>query len=224
MAKQVLIVMSGYTETKGAVPPGCWFPELVHPYYLMVGRGLEIDFTCPTDTGPVFSKVDFQDPYQQRMLNDRDLMDRITGAPLPQTLDAEKYNAIFFAGGHGGLYDFPSNPHLISLAETIWARGGVVSAFCHGPAGITELRDPNGEYLVKGRNVTSFSRAEETFYGMTLEVPYVIQNRLEDHGAKYTCYGIDQGYVVRDGRLVTGQNWYSAQLVANSVADALLEG
>lgn len=223
MSKRMLFVLSGHATMGGGKAAGCYFPELVHPYYVMLERGLTVDFTTPGENGPSLAQTDFNDPAQIKLLLDREAMDRIMSAPLPQTVDAEQYDGIFYTGGHGGLYDFPDNPHLIAIAENIWNRGGVVSAMCHGPAGLINLRDASGEYLVRDRAVTCFTRAEEVTFGVIMDTPYVLEDKLQAHGARYRCYGVNQGFVVRDGRLITGQNWYSSQMVAETVADALAQ-
>lgn len=221
MAKRILFVLSGHAAMGGGKPAGCYFPELVHPYYVMVERGIELDFTTPGPDGPVLAQTDFNDPAQIRLLMDRQAMDRMLAAPRPDTVDAAKYDAIFYTGGHGGLYDFPDDPSLIAIAENVWSRGGVVSGMCHGPAGLLNLKDASGDSLLKGRQVTGFSRAEEVTFGVLMDIPYVLEDALVSRGARYRCYGVNQGFVVRDGRLITGQNWYSSQLVAEAVADAL---
>ncbi|GAB7082367.1 type 1 glutamine amidotransferase domain-containing protein [Megalodesulfovibrio paquesii] len=226
MSRRMLFVLSGHATMGGGKPAGCYFPELVHPLYVMQERGLAVDFTTPGEQGPALTQTDFNDPVQIRLLMDRQAMDRILAAPLPQTVDAEQYDGIFFTGGHGGLYDFPDNPHLIAIAENIWARGGVVSAMCHGPAGLLNLKDASGEFLIQDQPVTCFSRAEEVTFGVLLDAPYVLEDKLQARGARYCCYGVNQGFITsgRGGRLLTGQNWYSSQLVAEAVATAVLAG
>lgn len=218
----ILFILSGHASMGEGKPAGCYFPELVHPYYVMRHHGIQVDFTTPASGGPSLSRTDFNDPAQIKLLMDREAMDRIMTAPTPESIDPDTYAAVFYTGGHGDMYDFPDDARLIAIAERIWARGGVVSAMCHGPAGLINLKDEHGEYLVKNRRVTCFSRAEEVTYGLLMDIPYVLEDRLQARGARYSCYGVNQGCVVQDGRLVTGQNWHSSQWIAETVAGMML--
>ncbi len=222
--KRILFVLSGHADMGEGKPAGCYAPELVHPYYVMVRHGIEVDFTSPGGKGPSLSGTDFKDPALVRLLSDAVIMDRIIGAPTPGSMDPEKYQAIFYTGGHGGLYDFPDDKELIALAENIHTRGGYVSAMCHGPAGLLNLKDQNGELLIMNRRVTGYSRAEEIFNGTLFDIPFVLQDRLATAGAAYSCYGVNQGYVQHDGRLITGQNPMSSQAVGEAIANAMMQG
>lgn len=220
--KRILFAVSGHATMGGGLPAGCYFPELVHPFYVMKEKGIEVDFTTPGKDGPAIVGTDFKDPKLVELLSDRKEMDRILGAPLPEKIDADKYDAIFYTGGHGGMYDFPDNKGLIAIAEHIFAKGGLVTAMCHGPAGLINLKRSDGEYIIKYRKVTGYSRAEEIFFNTLLDIPFVLGEALEKHGAEYSCYGVNQGYVVSDGQIITGQNPMSSQLVGETIAAALL--
>jgi putative intracellular protease/amidase len=221
--KRILFVLSGHAAMGEGKPAGCYIPELVHPYYVMRKHHIEVDFTSPGGKGPAFSGTDFKDPVLVRLLSDAKTMDRIMAAPAPGQMDPEKYQAIFYTGGHGGLYDFPDNKALINIAESIHKRGGFVTAMCHGPAGLLNLKDENGQLLIKGKRVTSYSRAEEIFYGTLFDIPYVLQDRLAKQGADYSCYGVNQGYVQKQGRVITGQNPMSSQAVGETIATAIID-
>lgn len=219
--KRILFVLSGHAAMGGGKPAGCYFPEMVHPYFVMEKRGVEVDFTTPGENGPALTGTDVKDPALVTLLSDAGAMDRILAAPLPQTIDADKYDAVFYTGGHGGMFDFPGNADLIAISEHIFGKGGLVTAMCHGPAGLINLKAPSGEYLIKGLGVTGYSRAEEIFYDTLLDIPFVLESRLTAHGAVYSCYGVNQGYVVNSGQVITGQNPMSSQLVAVTIADAM---
>lgn len=220
--KTILFVMSAHAQMGGGQPAGCYIPELVHPYNVMRTRGIEVDFTAPGGKGPAISGADFKDPALVALLEDAKTMDRIMAAPAPETLDPGKYAAVFYTGGHGGLWDFPDNPALVAIAESVWAAGGVVSAMCHGPAGLLNLKDKSGRLLVAESRVTGYSRAEEIFYGTLFDIPYVLEDALKAKGAKYIDYGVNQGCTQAEGRLITGQNPMSSGLVARRIAEAVL--
>lgn len=205
----------------GGKPAGCYFPEMVYPYFVMQEKGIEVDYTTPGENGPALTGTDLKDPALMALMSDTKAFDRILAAPLPGTIDAEKYDAIFYTGGHGGMYDFPENRDLIAISERIFNKGGLVTAMCHGPAGLVNLKAPDGDYLIKGLAVTGYSRAEEIFYDTLLDIPFVLESKLADRGAVYSCYGVNQGYTINAGRVITGQNPMSSQLVAVRIAEAM---
>ncbi|XPV75832.1 MAG: type 1 glutamine amidotransferase domain-containing protein [Desulfovibrio sp.] len=219
--KKILFVLSGHATMGGGKPAGCYFPEMVHPYYAMKEHGISVEFTSPGENGPVLAGTDSKDPKQIQLLSDVDAMNEITSAPKPETLDPGRYDAIFYTGGHGGMFDFPDNKALINIAETIYANGGYVTAMCHGPAGLINLKRASGKYMVQGHKVTGYSREEEVFYDTLLDIPFVLGEKLDAHGGKYSSYGINQGYVVKDRQIITGQNPMSSQLVGEAIAKAL---
>ncbi len=219
--KKVLFVLSGHATMGGGKPAGCYFPELVHPFYVLKENNIKVDFTSPGENGPAIVGTDFKDPMMVNLLADKEQMDKILSAPSPDNIDPEKYDAIFYTGGHGGMFDFPDNYELITIAEQIYSQGGFVSAVCHGPAGLINLKDQNGEYLVKNRKVTGYSRGEEIFFDTLLDIPFVLGDKLEEHGGIYSCYGVNQGYLLTDGQLITGQNPMSSQLVGAAILNAL---
>ena len=134
--------------------------------------------------------------------------------------DVTKYDAIYMTGGHGVCFDFGS-PDLARLTGKFWEAGKVVSAVCHGPAGLLEVK-VGGEYLVKGKDVTGFSWAEEGLAKREKAVPYNLEEELKKRGAKYGKATLPfVSHVVEDGRLVTGQNPASAAAVGEAVAKKL---
>lgn len=219
--KRILFVLSGHAVMGGKKPAGCYFPEMVHPYFVMIKRGVEVDYTTPGQNGPALTGTDFKDPALVDLMSDTKAFDRILAAPEPGAVDPDKYDAVFYTGGHGGMYDFPDNKDLIAVSEHIFSKGGLVTAMCHGPAGLVNLKAPSGEYLIKGLGVTGYSRAEEIFYNTLLDIPFVLETELTGRGAVYSCYGVNQGYTVDAGQVITGQNPMSSQLVATAIADAM---
>jgi putative intracellular protease/amidase len=129
---------------------------------------------------------------------------------------AADYDAVFLAGGHGTMWDFPASADLAALVEAVHARGGVVGAVCHGPAGLPAA-------VLAGRTVAGFTDEEEAAVGLSDVVPFSLQRRLTERGALVRTAPAFQAQVVRDGRLVTGQNPASAAGVADGVLQALTE-
>jgi putative intracellular protease/amidase len=150
-------------------------------------------------------------------------MSRLNNTLQPSEVKASDYKAIYFTGGHGVMWDFPNNPELIALAEQIYRQGGVVSAVCHGVAGILSLKDEQGKALIANRKVTGFSNREESLSGMKKQVPFLLENQLKSKGAKYSQgFFPFTSYVIVDDRIITGQNPQSPREVGEEVVKKLL--
>ena len=121
----------------------------------------------------------------------------------------------------GGMYDFVNNTTLNSVSETIYDNGGIVSALCHGPSGLINLKKSNGDYIIAGKKVTCFCREEEIFHDLLFDIPFVLEDKLIEHGAKYIQYGVNQAGVQISGRLITGQNQFSSHMIAVAIAEKL---
>jgi putative intracellular protease/amidase len=139
-------------------------------------------------------------------------------------IDPSQFSVIYFTGGHGVMWDFPNNPDLRRVAETIYNQGGIVSAVCHGVAGLLDLKDEQGQLIIKGKNITGFSDREELFSGMKSQVPFFLEDKLVSQGARYRKGWLPfTSFAITDGRLVTGQNPQSPKAVAEAVM-AVLSG
>jgi putative intracellular protease/amidase len=141
--------------------------------------------------------------------------------PAVAGLDPAAFDAVLLAGGHGTMWDFPASTTLPSLLRQVYERGGVIGAVCHGPAGLLGVTLTGGGHLLAGRDVAGFTDEEEQAVGLTEVVPFSLQQRLEELGARHSGAAPWQPHVVRDGRLVTGQNPASATGVALAMLDAL---
>lgn len=123
------------------------------------------------------------------------------------------------------MWDFPENPDLRRVAEKIYNQGGIVSAVCHGVAGLVDLKDEQGQALIKNRNITGFSNREELLSGMKNQVPFFLEDRLVGQGARYSKAWLPfTSFAITDGRLVTGQNPQSPRAVAEAVMALLSAG
>jgi putative intracellular protease/amidase len=135
-------------------------------------------------------------------------------------VDPDRYSAVFFAGGHGTMWDFPENEELASIAASIYRRGGVVAAVCHGPAGLVNVRIGE-EYLVRGKTMACFTNQEETAVALADVVPFLLEDRLRERGAVIIPAAPFQPQVVTSERMVTGQNPASAEGVGLAIAKLL---
>jgi len=203
---------------------GLWLSELTRVYDICRRVGLETTIVSiaggrvPLDprsrmamTGGV--RVYFDDPEFMSVLE--------TTAPV-SSLAPERYDGIYLAGGHGAVFDFPEHPALSRVVSSIWARGGVVAAMCHGSSGLLGAQDVDGSPLVAGRRVTGFSDSEEGILRTRHEVPMLVEASLRAQGARYSKHPVPLlPHVVVDGRLVTGQNPASARGVGQALVAAL---
>ncbi|MDH4910129.1 type 1 glutamine amidotransferase domain-containing protein [Xanthomonas axonopodis pv. ricini] len=162
-------------------------------------------------------------PSVERFLKDKAAMATLEGSFKIDNVTPEGYSAVFLPGGHGTMWDLPKSTKLAELLSSAWAEGKVVSAVRHGPAGLVNVKDTNGQPLVAGRRVAAFTDSEEAAAGLTDKVPFLLETRIRGLGAKYESGPDFQPFAVRDGKLVTGQNPASSEKVAELVLEAVRE-
>jgi uncharacterized protein (TIGR02246 family) len=221
--RSILIALTSHEKlgTTGRAT-GYYLSEVAHPWRVFTDAGYTVDLISvrggepPRDPG-----VDLEDPVQRTFLADARMSAQLRDTPSPEQVDPDRYDAILFAGGHGTMWDFPDSAGLARLARQVYERGGVVAAVCHGPAALVNLTLSDGSYLVAGRRVAAFTDEEESAAGLGGVVPFSLQARLTDRGADHVRAPKFTAQVVRDGRLVTGQNPASATGVAEQTLAAL---
>lgn len=221
----VIVTNAGEYETVG-YRTGLWLGELTHFYDYTADHGYELDLASPAGgyvpldpeslAHEVLGELGTGERYR-----DRAFMDLLTDTRRAGDLEAAEYDAIYFTGGHGVMFDFRDTA-LAALTARFYDSGRIVSAVCHGPAGLLEVRLGNGDPLLQGRNVTGFSWAEEEAAQRADAVPFSLQDELKNRGGNYSTAEEPFGtHVVTDGRLITGQNPGSARAVAEAVVTAL---
>lgn len=210
MKKKILFVVTSHGELGDTgKKTGYFLSEVTHPWSVLAPT-FDIDVVSPKGGRPPVDGFNLDDPINRRFWDDPEWQDKMSATMNPQEVNAEDYVAVFYAGGHGAMWDFPNNAELASIAENIYNAGGFVAAVCHGPAGLLDIKLPDGSYLVAGRTVDSFTNAEEEANGTAKIVPFLLQTALEQRGARFECTAPFTDHVVRDGRLITGQNPQSA--------------
>ncbi len=224
MTRSILIALTSH-GTLGDTGRGTGFyvGEAAHPWKVFTDAGYTVDLVSVAGGTPPQDGLDPEDPIQQEFLADERVAAQLAATRTPADVDPADYDAIFFAGGHGTMWDFPDDTRLAALARDVYEGGGVVSAVCHGPAALVDLTLSDGTPLVDGRRVSSFTDDEEAAVGLADVVPFLLQTRLEERGAKHSGAPNFAAHVVRDGRLVTGQNPASATGVAEAVLEALAD-
>ncbi len=221
-----MILTSQATMGADPRPTGVWFEELATPYYAFVDAGAEVDIASiaggkiPVDPHSIESEGK-NPPSVERFLKDKAAMAKIEASAKIDGIDPAGYAAMFLPGGHGTMWDVASSPVLGNLLTKAWAGGKVVAAVCHGPAGLVNAKDINGQPLVAGRRVSAFTNSEEVAAGLDKTVPFLLETRIRELGAKYEKGGDFQPFAVADGKLITGQNPQSSEKVAELVLQAV---
>ncbi|WP_350279024.1 type 1 glutamine amidotransferase domain-containing protein [Kribbella sp. HUAS MG21] len=215
---RVLIALTSHSELGDTGrSTGFYVSEAAEPWAVFQEAGFDVDLVSVRGGRPPVDGVDDTDPIQQKFLAAVDLDHTATAAEL----DAASYDAIFFAGGHGTMWDFPQDEALAALAAGIYEHGGVVAAVCHGPSALVNLRLSDGSYLVDGKNVAGFTNAEEAAVELTDVVPFLLADALTARGAIHHPAANFTAQTITDGRLVTGQNPQSARSAGEAVAALL---
>lgn len=220
--ERVLFILSSATvHGASTLPAGVSFGEVVQAWDAFRAAGLSVDFVSPEGSAAPISVTEAGE-FRSR-LYDADLMSALAHTYAPAQIDPARYRAVYFVGGSNAIYGVPENTQLQDIAMHVYERnGGVVSAVCHGTAGLVNLRLSDGRYLVGGKRVSGypeeFERQDAAYFK---EFPFLIRKTVESRGGTFLTGARDRANVVVDGRLVTGQNNLSAKQVAEAVVDLL---
>ena len=223
MKKILCVVTSNNVKGATGIPTGFWLSELTHPMAKFETAGYETVIASIKGGKPPIDPVslNFDDAVNKKFWDDEKFQNKLANSLKLDEVDAKDYAAIFFAGGHGVMWDFADSAAIDKVTREIYETGGVVSAVCHGPAALVNVKLSNGEYLVSGKNLTAFTNAEEDEAQGTAIVPFMLETELKNHGAKHHAAANWSNNVVVDGRLVTGQNPASASGVGDEVIKIL---
>lgn len=222
MSKKILFVVTSH-DKKGNTgeATGYYLGEVSHPWEVLHSAGYEIDFVSPKGGKAPVDGFDLNDPVNKQFWENKTYREKVENTMKPTEVDASKYVAIFYAGGHGAMWDFADNQEIAQIAKKIYENNGLVSAVCHGPAGLVNIKLSNGKYLVDGKKVNAFTNEEETAVKLEHIVPFLLENKLKERGAQFEKSGLWQPHVTVDGRLITGQNPQSAKGVGEAILSSL---
>lgn len=204
---------------------GFWLEEFTTPYYIFLDAGVEITLASPKGGMPPIDPRSMSDDAQtestRRFLSDNKANDVLANTIKLSQINANDYDAIFYPGGHGPLWDLVDDKDSIRLIESFWSQGKPVSAVCHAPAVLLNARDSNGELIIKNKNVTGFTNEEEAAIGLTDKVPFLLESELIEKGGTYSKTDNFESYIQIDGKLITGQNPASAEGVARALIEMI---
>lgn len=216
--------VSHYANSK--TPTGLWLSELTHAYDVFEKKGFIQDIASPqggiAPLEPRALKIPYMDLSTYRRYKQKHFMQKLQSTLKISDVDASQYDAIFFTGGHGVMWDYPDDPALQQLTRDIYEQGGVVGAVCHGYCGLLNVKLSNGNLLIDKKKITGYTWVEEILAGVMLKVPYNIEKLTKKHGAKFKKALLPfRPYVVEDSRVITGQNPFSTKKTAQRMCKAL---
>jgi putative intracellular protease/amidase len=222
--KKILIVITSHNILNNGKETGYWLGEVTHFYHILAEAGFKFDFASPKGSQPPLDQksYDLQDKDNRKFWEDEQLQGQLNNTIPIEAVNPEDYVAIYYAGGHGAMWDFPGNERLAQVAAQIYENGGFVSAVCHGSAGLLNIKLADGRSLLDGKTVTGFANLEEQLIRLTSAVPFLLEDELKKQGGIYKR-GILPfiPHVQVSDRLITGQNPQSAKAVAKALVKSL---
>jgi len=223
---KVLIVLTSHSDLGNTgQKTGFWIEEFAAPYYVLADAGVQITIASPKGGQPPIDPksemVDSQTKSTRRFDNDAVLKDKLAHTLKLSEVKVEDYDAVFYPGGHGPLWDLANDKNSIALIESFYNKKKPVAFVCHAPGALVKVKLPNGDPLVKGKEVTGFSNSEEEAVKLTKVVPFLLEDEMKKLGGHYSK-GVDWGsYVKIDGLLITGQNPASSEAAAEALLKTL---
>lgn len=224
--KNVLFVLTSHEDLGNTgEKTGFWVEEFAAPYYLLKDKGVHITLASPKGGQPPIdpksTTPDAQTPPTTRYYKDTETQDLLANTKQLSTIDQADYDAVFYPGGHGPLWDLAEDKYSIALIEAFYKNNKTVAAVCHAPAIFKHTKNSDGSPLVKGKKVTGFSNSEEEAVQLTKIVPFLVEDMLKENGGIYSSKADWNPYAIEDGLLITGQNPASSELVAEILLEKI---
>lgn len=225
---KILIVLTSHSDLGNTgEKTGFWIEEFATPYYVLADSGAVITIASPKGGQPPVdpkSEVkDAQTSSTERFYKDNVLIDKVAHSMKLSEVKEADYDAVFYPGGHGPLWDLATDKTSIKLIEAFYNHQKPIAFVCHAPAALVNVKAIDGEPLVKGKHLTGFSNTEEEAIKLTKVVPFLLEDELTKHGAHYSKRDDWASYVKQDGLLITGQNPGSSEAVAKLLLKTLKE-
>ncbi|WP_405266049.1 type 1 glutamine amidotransferase domain-containing protein [Cellulophaga sp. Ld12] len=205
---------------------GFWVEEFANPYYTLLDKGAEITIATPNGgAAPIDPSSDSPDAATadtDRFNDDAEAKERIANTKKLSDMNPDDFDAVFYPGGHGPLWDLANDEASIALIETFNKQKKPIAFVCHAPAALKSVKDVDGKTpLVKGKKVTGFTNSEEAAVGLTDVVPFLVEDMLSENGGIYSKIEDWGAYAIQDGNLITGQNPASSEKVAEKLLETL---
>ena len=223
---KVLMVLTSHNQL-GATGKltGFWLEEFAAPYYVLAGAGVEITLASPNGGQPPLDPKSDEPAFQTeatiRFKQDKEAQAALANTVKLQDVSTDDYDAVFYPGGHGLMWDLVEDGFSIALLEKMYSSGKLIAAVCHAPAVLRNAKAPDGTPLVRGKAVTGFSNTEEAAVELSAVVPFLLEDALIAEEANYSKELDWRPYAITDGSLITGQNPASSELVAKTLLERL---
>jgi putative intracellular protease/amidase len=223
---KILIVLTSHDQLGDTgKKTGFWLEEFAAPYYIFKDANADIVLASPNGGQPPLDpksdEPDFQTEATERFKKDGDAQVTLANTLKLSDISPDDYDAVFYPGGHGPLWDLAEDRNSIALIETMYSSGKPVAAVCHAPAVLRHVKAPDGSPLIKGKSVTGFSNTEEDAVQLSEVVPFLLEDELKAKGAIYKKADDWHPYAITDGNLITGQNPASSASVAKAVIEKI---
>ena len=223
---KVLMVLTSHNQL-GATGKltGFWLEEFAAPYYVLAAAGVAITLASPNGGQPPLDPKSDEPAFQTeatiRFKQDKEAQAALANTLKLQDVSADDYDAVFYPGGHGLMWDLVEDGFSIALLEKMYSSSKLIAAVCHAPAALRNAKAPDGTPLVRGKAVTGFSNTEEAAVELSTVVPFLLEDALIAEGANYSKDLDWRPYAITDGNLITGQNPASSELVAKTLLERL---
>jgi putative intracellular protease/amidase len=224
--KKVLFVVTSTAEVPTTGKKiGLWIEEFAAPYYFLTEQGFQVTISSPkggvAPIDPKSTLPDFSTEPVKKFFNDKAAVQQLNETVALKDIDPNEFDAVFYPGGNGPMWDLPNNKESIRIIEDFHRKGKVVALLYHAPAALEQVKGPDGKPLINGIKVTSYSNSEDAASQNQENVPYSLEDMLKGKGGLYV-HGEDwHSFAVNDGGLITGQNPASSHLVAQLIAKEL---
>lgn len=218
--QKILVVLTNIDHYVGdSEKTGLWLSEATEFVDEVTKAGYEVDYVSPqggkVPVDPRSMKKRYVSQSDQALYESNDFRQQaLQMSHHPQDIEVEDYVAIYYTGGHGVVWDFPQDKVLQDIAYAIYEKGGFITSVCHGVAGLLNIRDKQGNYLIAGKKITGFTKWEEILSGKLKKVPFITEDEVKKRGANFQKKLPFASYAVQDGRFITGQNPMSGRAVA----------
>ncbi len=226
--KKILFVLTSHEELGNTgEKTGFWIEEFATPYYLLKDKGVQITLASPKGGQPPIdpksASPDSQTPSTIRFNEDKETQEILSKTLKLESIKQDDYDAVFYPGGHGPLWDLAEDQNSIALIEAFYKNNKPVSAVCHAPGIFKHTKNVDGTPLVRGKKVTGFTNSEEEEAQLTDVVPFLVEDMLKKAGGIYSKNDNWVPYAIEDGLLITGQNPASSELVGELLLKKLEE-
>jgi putative intracellular protease/amidase len=224
--KKVLFVLPSHDKLGDTgQKTGYWLEEFASPYYEFVENGYDVVIASPKGGKPPVDpkslQPENQSEFTKRLENDPVVKQKLENTLILNEVSDGEYDTLFLPGGHGPMWDLSQDKDLKRIVESFYNNKKIISAVCHGPAGLLQATDNNGNSILKDKRVTAFTNDEEHTVKLDKTVPFLLEDKMKEMGGNFEKTENFKPFIVSDGQIITGQNPASSLLAARRVVEVL---